>query len=296
VVVDLTNPLTPTVTAEIGAPDIVGATGVAVQFRYAFVVDKEGMKVFDITQLDKPVRVPGAFVPLEDAHNIYLARTYAYIAGGRQGLVIIDIERPEHPHLDQIFTGAESRAPEHATKTEHGTGNGNGQHEAQSAAQHGGGHGGAINDLRDVKIGMVSASVFAFLADGHNGFKVVELISPDNTPGHYGFSPRPTPRLIAKYHTHGPALAVSEGIDRDRAVDESGNQLAVFGRRGSRPFNKEEAQRMYLRDGKLYTVTDRPPTPPQEPKLVPSGAKGKETSYLDRLLAPLRRDTPASPR
>jgi hypothetical protein len=47
-------------------------------------------------------------------------------------------------------------------------------------------------------------------------------------------------------------------MDRDRAVDESGNQIAVFGRRGSRPFNKEELQRLYLRGGKLYTVSDSP--------------------------------------
>jgi hypothetical protein len=44
-------------------------------------------------------------------------------------------------------------------------------------------------------------------------------------------------------------------------VDESGNQLAVFGRRGARPFNLEELRRMYLMDGKLYTVTDNPATP-----------------------------------
>jgi hypothetical protein len=42
-------------------------------------------------------------------------------------------------------------------------------------------------------------------------------------------------------------------------VDESGNQLAVFGRRGSRPFNREEMRRMYLREGKVYTVSDQPP-------------------------------------
>ena len=48
-----------------------------------------------------------------------------------------------------------------------------------------------------------------------------------------GFSPRPVPKLIASYRTSGPALAVSRGIDRDRAVDETGNQLAVFGRMAS---------------------------------------------------------------
>ena len=46
-------------------------------------------------------------------------------------------------------------------------------------------------------------------------------------------------------------------------MDESGNQLAVFGRRGARPFNLEEMQRLYLRDGQLYTVSDDPPGPPR---------------------------------
>ena len=257
--------------------------GIVVQFRYAFVVDKEGLKVLDVTHLDRPVRVPGAFVPLEDARNIYTARTYAYVAGGHQGLVIIDIERPEHPKLDQIFTG-EGSAEMPGVK--HADGNGNGQHGEAAGAQHGGGHGNRIDDLYDVKIGMVNASVFAFLADGKNGFKVVQLISPETTPGHYGFSPRPTPKLIAKLHTHGPALAVGEGIDRDRAVDETGNQLSVFGRRGARPFNKEEMQRMYLRDGKLYTVSDRPPTPPVEPRPARSAATVEE---------PVRRESGPGP-
>jgi hypothetical protein len=41
-------------------------------------------------------------------------------------------------------------------------------------------------------------------------------------------------------------------------VDESGNQLAVFGRRGARPLTKAEADRLYLRDGQVYTVTNTP--------------------------------------
>ena len=49
--------------------------------------------------------------------------------------------------------------------------------------------------------------------------------------------------------------------DRDRAVDESGNQVSVFGRLGSRPSNLEE-QRLYVRDGKIFTVTNDPPSPP----------------------------------
>jgi hypothetical protein len=46
------------------------------------------------------------------------------------------------------------------------------------------------------------------------------------------------------------------------AVDESGNQLSVFGRLGARPFSLEEMRRMYLRDGKPWTVKDGKPSEP----------------------------------
>jgi hypothetical protein len=163
---------------------------------------------------------------LTDARNIYAARTYAYVAAGKQGVAIIDIEHPERPKLDQIFDAN-----------------------------------GTMNDVNDVKLGMVSAELFAYVADGRSGLRVLQLFSPADNPNFSGFSPRPTPKLIATHHTHGPALAISKGIDRDRGVDESGNQVAVLGRRGARPFNLQEMQRLYLRDGKLYTVTDTPPGP-----------------------------------
>ncbi len=223
VVVNLDNPLAPKITAEIGAPLLVEPKGLAIQFRYAFVVDKEGLKVLDVTSLASPHVVTGATVPLKDARNIYVARTYAYVAGGSQGLILIDVETPNAPKLEQVFDGN-----------------------------------GTINDLNDVKLGMVSSSQFAYLADGKNGMRVVQLFSPQDTPGFAGFSPRPSPRVIANYRTHSPALAISKGIDRDRASDESGNQLAVLGRRGARPFNKQELEKMYLKDGKLFTVTDNP--------------------------------------
>src|SRR6185295_19217021 len=111
-------------------------------------------------------------------------------------------------------------------------------------------------------LGMVSSSLFAYAADGANGLKVIQLFSPVDNPAFSGFSPRPTPKLIASYRTRGPALAVSKGIDRDRAVDESGNQLAVFGRRGARPFNHQEMERMYLKDQKVFTVGEEPPASP----------------------------------
>jgi hypothetical protein len=225
VVVDLNNPLEPKVAANIGAPALDNPTGIAVQFRYAFVVDRTGLKVLNVTQADSPVLVPNAHVPSDDARNIYVARTYAYVSAGRNGIQIIDIERPESPTLDQTFNDS-----------------------------------GKLNDTNDVKLGMVSSSLFAFVADGKNGMRVVQLFSPQATPKFAGFSPKPVPKLIASFPTHGPALAISRGIDRDRAVDESGNQLAVFGRRGSRPLNRQELQGLYLRDGKLYAVSDAPQT------------------------------------
>jgi hypothetical protein len=226
VVVDLNDPLKPRVAAEIGAPELQDARGIAIQFRYAFAVDREGLKVLDVTDLSHPRVVPKAVVPLEDARNVYVARTYAYVAAGKQGAAIVDVAKPEQPRLDQVFAG-----------------------------------GGVLNDVQDIKIGMVDASAFAFVADGRNGLRVLQILSPEDSPNSYGFSPRPTPKLIASFRTAGPALAISKGIDRDRAVDESGNQIAVFGRRGARPFNREEASHLYLRDGKPFTVPDDPPRP-----------------------------------
>jgi len=229
-VVSLENPLQPKIAARIGAPELNDPRGIAIQFRYAFVVDRDGLKVLDVTHLDRPQIVPGASVTIADARNISVSRTYAYVAAGKQGIAIIDVERPEHPALEQFFNGD-----------------------------------GKLQDTNDVKIGMVSSSQFALVADGRAGFKVLQLFSPATSPGFYGFSPRPAPKLIAVFPTRGPALAVSRGVDRDRAVDECGNQLSVFGRRGSRPFNLEEMQRLYLRNDQLYTVSDDPPGPPAQP-------------------------------
>ena len=238
VVVNLTNPLAPRVVAQIGAPELNQPRGIAIQFRYAFVVDHDGLKALDVTELDTPRVVSGAAVPFADARNVYVARTYAYVSAGKQGLAIVNVEKPEHPALDQFFTAD-----------------------------------GAMNDVNDVKLGATAGSIFAYVADGKNGLRVVQLIAPENDPRFEGFSPRPMPNLVATYRTAGPALAISKGIDRDRAVDESGNQIAVFGRRGARPFNLEEMQRMYLRDGKLYTVTDSPPRKPQPMGAIQSAEK-----------------------
>jgi hypothetical protein len=103
-------------------------------------------------------------------------------------------------------------------------------------------------------------------------------LSPEDSSNSYGFSPRPTPKLIATYRTNGPALAISKGIDRDRAVDESGNQIAVFGRRGARPFTRDEAARLYLRDGQPFTVPSDPPSGTHAIATAGSGAAAAGTS------------------
>jgi len=220
VVVSLDNPCVPSITCVIGAPDIHCARAVQVQFRYGFVCDQEGLKVLDCTNPACPTLV--TTLPLHDARNVYVARTYAYIAGGHEGLIIVDVTNPRVPYVDQVYNAD-----------------------------------GCINDLNDVKLAITYTSEFAYLADGENGLRVVQLTSPE-TPGNSGFSPRPTPHLIAsrKLKHDGHALCVTEALDRDRAVDESGNQVSVFGRVGARPFNLSEQQRMYLHDGRVWKVRD----------------------------------------
>ena len=213
-VVDCTDPMHPHLAGQYSGAFLRNPRCVAIQFRYAFVTDDDGLKVLDITEPTRPIPVRGAVVPLRYAHRLYVARTYAYIADGAEGLAIVDVENPERPRLDQIFNAD-----------------------------------GALNDTRAVQIGSVNASEFALVADGKNGLRVLQLISPDTVPGAQGFSPRPNPRLIATYPTRGEAICVSRGLERDRVVDETGGQTVVFGRRGSRPFSLSEMQPFLRRGG-----------------------------------------------
>jgi hypothetical protein len=109
VVVDLDNPLEPRVTAEIGAPDLAEPQGVAVQFRYGFVVDRDGLKALDVTDLAHPRVVPGAFVPIGDARNVAVSRTDAYVSAGKNGVALVNVEQPEHPRPEQMFTADGAR-------------------------------------------------------------------------------------------------------------------------------------------------------------------------------------------
>jgi hypothetical protein len=184
-----------------------------------FVTDATGLHTVDITDPDHPQIVPGATVPLKQARRVYVARTFAYVADGSDGLAIVDVERPRQPKLYQMFDA-----------------------------------GGQIKDAYDVIVGTTNASLYAYVADGEAGLKVIQLTSPESQPRFYGFSPDPKPELIAWKKTETPALALSKGLDRDRAVDETGNQIAIFGRIGSRPFTLPEMQKLYLDKGKLWTV------------------------------------------
>ena len=193
------------------------------------MVDDDGLKVINLAEARL---VEGAFVALEDAHDVYVARTYAYVANGKHGIAIVDVEQPERPRLDLQYNAN-----------------------------------GALNDVHQVNIAMTNASLFAYVADGKNGLRILQLTSPETMPEYAGFSPRPRPELIATFKTKGEALAVSKGLDRDRAVDESGNQVSVFGRRGARPFTYAEMMRLLRTNdgrGDWFSVSDLPSTPPRQ--------------------------------
>jgi hypothetical protein len=265
-IVDLTNPLSPRLVKMIGEPFLKHPRAVNVQFRYAFVCDEEGVKVIDVTDPEKARPVEGAVVPLKEARAIYPVRTYAYVAAGSQGLAIIDIENPEKPRLDQVYN-AEGRI-KNANDVKVGMTNvslfayiadaGSGHHgESESHGESANGH--KTNGQEQHKPGEhAGAKQEGGHEGGHGeyGLRIVQLISPEDTPGYLGFSPRPTPRLVSVFNTHHAALAISEGIDRDRAVDDTGYQLSVFGRRGARPLNLVETRRMFMRNGELWRVPE----------------------------------------
>jgi hypothetical protein len=219
VVVDLDDPLHPRHVMTVPLRD---ARASALQFRYLWVTDADGLEVMDVTRLDSPRLIPSARVKLADARKVYVARTYAYVAAGRDGLAIVDVANPERPRLYRKET-----------------------------------FDGRMIDVEDVIVASTNASLFAYVADGRAGMKVLQLTSPESQPNFYGFSPEPKPELIAWAKTPHPALALSKGLDRDRAVDETGGQIAVFGRLGSRPFTRAEMERLFLnRRGLPYRVRD----------------------------------------
>ncbi|MES1943954.1 LVIVD repeat protein precursor [Salinisphaera sp. PC39] len=227
VIVDIDDPLEPRHVRTVPLDD---GRAVAQQFRYLFVTDAEGLKLIDITRPEAAALVPEATVPLADAHRMHLARTYAYVAAGGDGLAIVDIETPREMALVGTYDAD-----------------------------------GKLTDSHDVVVGTTNASLFAYVADGEGGVDVIQLTSPELQPNFYGFSPAPNARWIAGRETRSPALSLSHGLVRDRAVDETGGQVAVFGRRGSRPLNHQEMRELYLDDaGEPWYVEDQPPADRRE--------------------------------
>jgi hypothetical protein len=221
VVVDLDVPHEPRLAAVVPLND---GRASALQFRYLFVTDADGLKVVDVTHPEAPRLVEDNTIALADARGVFATRTFAYVAAAQEGLVIVDMERPE-----QMFEYGRV-GPEDG-----------------------------IVDARDVSIAHTNASLFAYVADGTGGLKVLQLTAPDTVPGFYGFSPDPKPELIASYPTSSPALALTRALERDRFMDETGHQIAVFGRRGSGPLEMDVVRRMYMNeDGSLWTVQDDP--------------------------------------
>ena len=153
-VINMSDPMQPRLEGEVTNGFLRNPRCVAIQFRYAFVTDDDGMKVLDLTNPAHPVPVSNAVVRLDNAHRLYVARTYAYVANGPEGLTIIDIENPERPRLDQMFNAD-----------------------------------GTLNDTRAVQIGSVAASMYAMVADGKNGLRILQMISPDTVNQAAGFSP-----------------------------------------------------------------------------------------------------------
>ena len=220
VIVNLDNPLSPQLTAELAIDDPRASV---LQFRYLFVTHRGGLSVVDVTQPDAPALTLNNRVDIANPRGLHVARTYVYVAAGSAGLVIVDAEKPEALRLYQSFNAD-----------------------------------GQIVDAYDVSVATTNASLFAYIADGSGGLKVVQLTSPDLQPKFYGFSPEPNPALIAKFETRFPALSLSRGLERDRGVDETGGQVAVFGRKGARPLSLTEMRQLYLREGKPWYVTNDP--------------------------------------
>jgi hypothetical protein len=210
VIVSVDDPLHPALVAQVPLDDPRAS---ALQFRYLFVTDAKGLEVIDVTAPSAPRLVPNNTISIADAQRVYVARTYAYVAARKEGLVIVNVERPEAMHELQRFNAD-----------------------------------GKLQDSRDVVVASTNASAFAYVADGAGGLKVLQLTSPESQPKFYGFSPEPRPQLIASYATSKAALSLSKGLDRDRAVDETGGEIAVFGRRGTRALSNDETQHLYLDD------------------------------------------------
>ena len=94
----LTDPLQPSIASEVAAPDINKRHGdrgpVPLRVRHRRR-RPEGRRRHDPRA--RRSSSTGATLTIADARGLYVARTYAYVAAGKQGLAIVDVEQPEQP-------------------------------------------------------------------------------------------------------------------------------------------------------------------------------------------------------
>jgi len=215
VVVSVDDPLNPEIVATL---PLSGMRFSQLQFRYLFATTDDGLVSIDVTDPARPA--VASVVPIANARKFFVARTYAYVAAGADGVVFVDVTKPAAMRETLRFREG-------------------------------------IEDAHDVVVATTNASLFAYVADGRGGLKILQLTSPELQPKFYGFSPAPNPKLIARRPTSDRLLSLSRPLERDRGVDETGHQMAVFGRRGSRPLTLGEMQTMYLDgEGEPWTVTN----------------------------------------
>jgi len=176
-VIDVSDPTHPRIAGSLTNGFLRNPRCIAIQFRYGFITDDDGLKIVDLTEPIRPIPLPHATVRLRNAGRLYAARTYAYVANGPEGLAIIDVENPERPLIEQMFNA-----------------------------------GGALNDTRAVQIGSVNASQFTLVADGKNGLRVVQL----NLTRHCSGRPRVQPATESEIDRDVSHVISSPESDRTR--------------------------------------------------------------------------------
>jgi len=114
-IVDVEDPFAPYVrglcrTTGSGAKGVC-VTGNAVtpfsqQHLYAFVADKDGLQIIDVTDPDAPFRITHVDLPGDSCLSVYARKEYAFVTAGSEGLYVIDIRDPYSPvivaHSDEI--------------------------------------------------------------------------------------------------------------------------------------------------------------------------------------------------
>src|SRR5205085_2396120 len=90
-VIDASDPTHPQIVGELTNGFLRNPGCIAIQFRYGFITDDDGLKIVDLTEPTRPVALPRSTLRLHHAGRLYVARTYAYVANGPEGLAIVGV-------------------------------------------------------------------------------------------------------------------------------------------------------------------------------------------------------------